>query len=176
MRIYHDEEWGVPVFDDRELFERLILEGFQAGLSWRTILHKRDNFRAAFDGFDPEMIARYGEDKVQELMQNAGIVRNQRKIRAAIQNAQAFLALAERTNSVSEWLWAFVDGEPLLPDKPLTPGDLPVTTPEAKAMSKQLRKEGFSFVGPTICYAFMQSVGMVNDHVMGCFKYVGPLP
>ena len=176
MRVYHDEEWGEPVYDDRELFERLILEGFQAGLSWRTILHKRENFRAAFDGFDPEAMARYNEAKVAALMQDAGIVRNQRKIRAAIQNAQAYLRLQEETGSFGRWVWGFVGGEPRLPKAPLLPEQVPVTTPEAQAMSKALRRAGFSFVGPTICYAFMQSVGMVNDHVLGCFKYKGPRP
>ncbi len=176
MRIYHDEEWGEPVYDDQALFERLILEGFQAGLSWRTILHKRENFRAAFDGFHPEAMARYDEAKVATLMQDAGIVRNQRKIRAAIQNAQAYLRLQEETGSFGRWLWDFVGSEPRLPQAPLLPEQLPITTPEAQAMSKALRRAGFSFVGPTICYAFMQSVGMVNDHVLGCFKYKGPLP
>ncbi len=176
MRIYHDEEWGEPVYDDRELFGRLILEGFQAGLSWRTILHKRENFRAAFDGFRPEAMARYDQAKVAALMQDPGIVRNRRKIRAAIQNAQAYLRLQEETGGFGRWLWQFVGGEPRLPQVPLLPELVPSATPESQAMSKALGRAGFAFVGPTICYAFMQSVGMVNDHALGCFKYKGPRP
>jgi DNA-3-methyladenine glycosylase I len=176
MQAYHDTEWGVPLHDDRRLFEKIILEGFQAGLSWRTILHKRENFRAAFDNFDAEKIARYDDAKLDALMQNAGIIRNRLKIAATVQNARAYLRLVERTGSFSDWLWAFVDHETRLPTVPLTREAIPVTTPEAEAMSKALKKAGFTFVGPTICYAFMQSVGMVDDHVIGCFKYRGPLP
>ena len=170
---YHDEEWGVPEYDARELFERLLLEGFQAGLSWRTILYKRDNFRRAFDGFDPATIAAYDEARIADLMADAGIVRNRLKVRGAVQNAQAWLRLEAEHGSVSEWLWAFVGGAPQLP--PASPGGDPLrsTSPEAEAMSKALRKAGFTFVGPTICYAFMQSVGMVDDHLPGCFKYRG---
>lgn len=174
MRAYHDEEWGVPVHDDRELFERLLLEGFQAGLSWRTILHKRDNFRVAFDGFDPAMIAGYDDAKLTALLQDAGIIRNRLKIAGAVQNAQAYLRLVAETGSFSDWLWAFVDHQPILPAMPLTFANMPSHTPQAEAMSKALKKAGFTFVGPTICYAFMQSVGMVDDHVVGCFKYRGP--
>ena len=175
MRDYHDQEWGVPVYDDRELFERLLLEGFQAGLSWRTILHKRENFRAAFDHFDAEKIASYDAAKLDALMQDAGIIRNRLKIAGAVQNAQAYLRLVGQTGSFSDWLWAFVGHQPILPSVPLTPGHIPSRTPAAEAMSKALKKAGFTFVGPTICYAFMQSVGMVDDHVVGCFKYRGRL-
>ena len=174
MQAYHDEEWGMPVYDDWALFERLILEGFQAGLSWRTILHKRENFHRAFDGFDPEKMAAYDEAKIQALLQDAGIVRNRLKVRGAVKNAQAFLRLVAETGSFSDWLWAFVDGVPRLPAQPLTYATMPAFTPEAKAMSKALKKAGFTFVGPTICYAFMQSAGMVDDHMVGCFKYSGP--
>jgi DNA-3-methyladenine glycosylase I len=174
MAAYHDHEWGVPVYDDRRLFEKLILEGFQAGLSWRTILHKRENFRAAFDNFDAEKIARYDEAKLAMLMQDAGIVRNRLKIAGAVQNAQAYLRLVEQTGSFSDWLWQFVGHKPRLPSVPLMLENIPSSTPEAQAMSKALKKAGFTFVGPTICYAFMQSMGMADDHVMGCFKYRGP--
>ncbi len=174
MRVYHDTEWGVPVYDDRELFERLILEGFQAGLSWRTILHKREHFRAAFDQFDPHKIAAYDAAKQTALMQDAGIIRNRLKIAGTVQNAQAYLRLVAQTGSFSDWLWAFVGHETLRPDAPLTPGNIPASTPAAIAMSTALKQAGFTFVGPTICYAFMQSVGMVDDHVVGCFKYRGP--
>ncbi|RME61478.1 MAG: DNA-3-methyladenine glycosylase I [Caldilineae bacterium] len=174
MQVYHDEEWGTPVYDDRELFERLILEGFQAGLSWRTILHKRENFRRAFDGFDPERMARYDEAKIAALLADPGIVRNRLKVRGAVRNAQAFLSLVEQQGSFSDWLWDFVGGEPLLPSVPRTSENLPAETPLSRELSRALKKAGFTFVGPTICYAFMQSVGMVNDHVIGCFRYQGP--
>ena len=170
MQIYHDEEWGVPVYDDAALFERLILEGFQAGLSWRTILHKRENFRRAFDNFDGEKMAAYDEAKIQALLQDAGIVRNRLKVRGAVQNAQAYLRLRAEEGSFADWLWAFVGGTPLMPIKPPTMQSLPAFTAEATAMSKALKKAGFTFVGPTICYAFMQSAGLVNDHVAGCYK------
>lgn len=175
MIAYHDNEWGVPVHDDRQLFEKLILEGFQAGLSWRTILHKRENFRAAFDHFDAEKMARYDEAKIASLMQDTGIIRNRLKIEAAIQNARAYLRLVEQTGSFSDWLWAFANHRTILPTMPRTRANTPTTSPEAEAMSKALKKAGFRFVGPTICYAFMQSMGMVDDHVVGCFKYVGPV-
>ena len=171
---YHDEEWGVPVHDERELFERLMLEGFQAGLSWRTILYKRENFQRAFDGFEPETVAAYGEAKIAALLNDPGIVRNRLKVRGAVQNAQAWLRLHDAQGSVSPWLWAYAGGVPLLPPEPLTRELLRGTSPEAEAMSMALRKAGFTFVGPTICYAFMQSVGMVDDHLAGCFKYRGP--
>jgi DNA-3-methyladenine glycosylase I len=173
MAHYHDTEWGVPVYDDRRLFEKLMLEGFQAGLSWRTILHKRENFRAAFDHFDAEKIVQYDEAKLAALMQDAGIIRNRLKIAGTVQNAKAYLRLVEQTGSFSDWLWAFVDNQPLLPTVPLYPGNIPTSTPQAERMSKALKKAGFTFVGPTICYAFMQSMGMVDDHVVGCFKYRG---
>jgi DNA-3-methyladenine glycosylase I len=174
MVAYHDEEWGVPVYDDRELFERLLLEGFQAGLSWRTILHKREHFRRAFDGFDPVRIAGYDEVKIQSLLADAGIVRNRLKVRGAVQNAQAYLRLVEQSGSFSSWLWAFVEHKVQYPTIPLTRETIPSLSPAAEAMSKALKKAGFTFVGPTICYAFMQSVGMVDDHLLGCFKYRAP--
>ena len=176
MCAYHDEEWGVPVYDDRELFERLLLECFQAGLSWRTILHKRENFRRAFDNFDAVAIAAYDEEKIAALLADEGIVRNRLKVRGAVRNARAFLRLVEEHGTFADWLWRFVGGKPLLPAAPLTPDAIPAETDEARALSKALRKADFTFVGPTICYAFMQSVGMVDDHVMGCFKYSGPQP
>ncbi len=171
MREYHDTEWGVPIQDDRRLFEKIILEGFQAGLSWRTILHKRENFRAAFDAFDARKMAQYDDLKVAALLQDAGIVRNRLKIEAAIRNAQAYLRLVAREGSFSEWLWAFVGHAPRVPTIPRTRDNTPTTSPEAEAMSAALKRAGFTFVGPTICYAFMQSVGMVDDHVVGCFKH-----
>jgi DNA-3-methyladenine glycosylase I len=176
MRAYHDEEWGVPVYDDRELLERLILEGFQAGLSWRTILHKRPHFRVVFDNFDAATMAGYDEAKLDALLQDPGIVRNRLKVYGAVRNARAYLRVVGETGSFSDWLWQFVGHAPKLPTTPLTRANIPNSTPEAAAMSKALKKAGFTFVGPTICYAFMQSVGMVDDHVVGCFKYRGPLP
>ena len=167
---YHDEEWGVPVYDDRQLFAKLILDGAQAGLSWITILRKRENYYAAFDQFDPVKIAAYDDEKFAALMNNPGIVRNRQKIRAAIKNAQAYLVLKEEGISFSDYLWAFVDGKPLQ-NSWRSLEELPAKTAESEAMSKALKKRGFSFVGPTICYAFMQAVGMVNDHVVDCFRY-----
>lgn len=167
---YHDEEWGVPVFDDRQLFAKLILDGAQAGLSWITILRKRDHYYAAFDQFDPVKIAAYDEAKFAELMNNPGIVRNRQKIRATIKNAQAYLLLLEEEGRFSDYLWSFVGGKPLQNNRQ-TLADLPAKTPESEAMSKALKKRGFSFVGPTICYAFIQAVGMVNDHMVDCFRY-----
>ncbi len=174
MQAYHDTEWGVPVYDDRDLFERLLLECFQAGLSWRTILHKRENFRRAFDNFDATKIAAYDEKKITSLLGDAGIVRNRLKVRGAVRNAKAFLRLVEENGAFSAWLWRFVVDKPLLPAVPLTPETIPAETDVARALSKALRKADFTFVGPTICYAFMQSVGMVDDHTVGCFKYRGP--
>lgn len=171
---YHDDEWGMPVYDDRLLFEFLVLEGFQAGLSWRTILYKRDNFRRAFDGFDPERIAGYDEKKIEALLDDPGIVRNRRKVHGAVRNAQAYLRIVAREGAFAPWLWSFVGGAPRLPQRELTAQEVPSTSAEAERMSKTLRGEGFTFVGPTICYAFMQAVGMVNDHHLGCFKYAGP--
>ncbi|MCB1960269.1 MAG: DNA-3-methyladenine glycosylase I [Rhodocyclaceae bacterium] len=167
---YHDEEWGVPVHDDRRLFEMLILEGAQAGLSWRTVLYKREAYRAAFDGFDPQLVARYDERDIARLMANPGIVRNQAKIRAAIGNARAFLDLVEREGGFAPWLWAFVDGQAQI-NRPATLAEVPAATPVSDALSKALKKRGFKFVGSTICYAYMQSVGLVNDHLTGCFRH-----
>ena len=166
---YHDTEWGVPVYHDREMFERLMLEGFQAGLSWITILRKRENFHRAFDGWDPEKIAAYGEDDVARLMADPGIIRNRLKIEGAIRNARAYLALQEGGESLSELLWSFVGGKPIV-NHPVTLAEVPVSTPEAAAMSKELKRRGFTFVGPTICYAHMQSAGLVDDHIVGCIS------
>lgn len=170
MIAYHDEEWGVPVHDDRRLFEFLILEGAQAGLSWSTILKKRAAYRAAFDGFDPCKVARYGEKKVAALLADAGIVRNRLKIRAAIQNAQAYLEVAGEFGSFDRYIWSFVGDRPLQPRRK-TLRDVPARTAESDAMSEDLARRGFKFVGSTICYAFMQATGMVNDHVADCFRY-----
>jgi len=167
---YHDEEWGVPVFADQKLFEMLILEGAQAGLSWITILKKRENYRKAFDDFDAEKIARYSERKRADLMKDAGIVRNRLKINAAIVNAQCYLAVLEEHRDFSTYIWQFVNGEPVR-NRWKCMQDVPVTTDESDAMSKSLKKRGFKFVGSTICYAFMQAVGMVNDHTTDCFCY-----
>lgn len=166
---YHDDEWGVPSTDDAHLFEMLVLEGAQAGLSWITILKKRENYRAAFDGFDAEKIARYGARKKASLLKNEGIVRNRLKIDAAILNAKAYLAIREERESFSDYLWDFVDGRTIV-NKPKTTKDVPVSTPESDAMSKDLKKRGFKFCGTTICYAFMQATGMVNDHLTTCFR------
>ncbi len=167
---YHDEEWGRPVHDDRRLFEFLILEGAQAGLSWETILKKREAYRKAFDRFDPKVVAKYGKGKVRELLRNAGIVRNRLKIEGAIRNANAFLAVRDEFGSFDAYIWQFVGGQPLVKAwRSLR--QLPATTPESDAMSKDLKRRGFTFVGSTICYAFMQAVGMVNDHVVHCFRY-----
>lgn len=179
MQAYHDAEWGIPVHDDHRLFEKLILEGFQAGLSWRTILHKRENFRAAFDQFDAHKMAVYNQAKIETLMQDTGIIRNRLKIVGAVKNAQAYLrlldTLSNQPNAFGKWLWAFVGHKTQHPIEVRTRANTPVSTQEAAAMSKSLRKAGFTFVGPTICYAFMQSMGMVDDHVVDCFKYQGPL-
>jgi DNA-3-methyladenine glycosylase I len=167
---YHDQEWGMPVRDDRLLFEFLVLEGAQAGLSWETILKKREAYRIAFDQFDPAVIARYGKKKHLALLSDPGIVRNRMKIDAAIQNAKAFLAVQKEFGTFAEYLWGFVGHQPKQNAwKSLK--DVPAHTPESNAMSKDLRSRGFEFVGPTICYAFMQAVGMVNDHLVGCFRH-----
>ncbi len=166
---YHDEEWGVPKSDDQALFEKLILEGFQAGLSWLTILRKRDNFRKAFHGFDAERVARFNARDVERLMGDAGIIRNRAKIEATIENAQAYLRLRERT-SLGKFLWDFLDGKPVVHER-RTMRDIPPESPESKAISKALKKEGFRFVGPTTVYAFMQSSGFVNDHLVNCHRY-----
>ncbi len=167
---YHDKEWGVPLRDDRALFELLLLEGAQAGLSWYTILKKRENYRAAFDGFDPERIVRYGQRKKNALMKDAGIVRNRLKIEAAVGNARAFLDIVESEGSFADFLWSHVDGRPIQ-NRWRRVKDVPASTPQSDAMSKALKKRGFKFVGTTICYAFMQATGMVNDHVTDCFRY-----
>ena len=167
---YHDEEWGVPVHDDQTLFEFLILEGAQAGLSWSTILNKRENYRAAFDYFDPLLVAQYDEDKIASLLQNPGIVRNKLKVRAAVQNANAFLEVQKEYGSFDAYIWQFVGGAPII-NRWQTLAEVPASTPVSVLMSKDLKKRGFNFVGPTICYAFMQAIGMVNDHLMTCFRY-----
>jgi len=164
---YHDTEWGVPVHDELELFDRLMLEGFQAGLSWITILRKREAFHRAFDGWDPERIAAYGEVDIARLLADPGIVRNRLKIHGAVRNARAYLAMRDDGESFSEFLWSFVGGTPIV-NHPVQLGDIPPSSPEAEAMSKALKKRGFTFVGPTICYAFMQSAGLVDDHIVGC--------
>ena len=169
-RQYHDLEWGVPLRDDRALFELLILEGAQAGLSWATILKKRENYRLAFDGFDPHLIAGYGDDKVAALLSDAGIVRNRAKVAATIQNARAFLALTADGTTFSDFLWRFVDDAPVQ-NALASMTDAPAKTAQSDAMSKALSRAGFKFVGSTICYAFMQAAGMVNDHLTSCFRY-----
>jgi DNA-3-methyladenine glycosylase I len=167
---YHDREWGVPQHDDRRLFEMLILEGAQAGLSWETILNKRENYRRAFDRFDPVRIAGYDQRKVRELMANPGIVRNRLKIAATITNAQAFLAVRREFGSFDRYIWQFVSGKPTK-NSGARKQRPPSTTIESDAMSRRLKKDGFRFVGSTICYAFMQATGMVNDHAIDCFRY-----
>jgi DNA-3-methyladenine glycosylase I len=169
-RHYHDLEWGVPIHDDRLLFEFLILEGAQAGLRWETILKKRDNYRSAFDGFEPEIIAEYGQKKKQSLLANEGIVRNRLKIDASIQNAQAFLRVQDELGSFDAYLWTFVGHQPKQ-NAWKSSKQVPAKTAESDAMSKDLKRRGFKFVGSTICYAFMQAVGMVNDHLTGCFRH-----
>lgn len=166
---YHDEEWGVPVHDDVALFAKLCLDGAQAGLSWWTILQRRENYYAAFDGFDPYIIAGYGEDKVASLVEDAGIIRNRLKIRSVIKNAKGFIEIVDEEGSFRNYLWSFVGGKPIV-NAPRTLEDFRATSPQAEAMSRALKKRGFSFVGPTIVYAFMQAVGMVNDHTVGCFR------
>lgn len=167
---YHDEDWGVPVHDDRKLFEMLILEGAQAGLSWLTILRKRENYRRAFDGFDVEKIAGYSEDDVARLLVDPGIVRNRLKINATVKNARSTLKVMEEFGSLDSYLWRFVEGIPRQNSRQ-TMAELPSRTTESDVMSKDLKRRGFSFIGSTICYALMQSVGMVNDHLVGCFRH-----
>lgn len=167
---YHDEEWGVPLYNDQLLFAKLVLDGAQAGLSWNTILRKRSNYWQAFDQFDPQVIARYNQAKIQALMQNPGIVRNRLKIEAAIKNALEYLRIQEEMGSFSRYLWSFVGDKPIL-NAWTEMAQLPATSPESHAMSKALKSRGFNFVGPTICYAFMQAVGMINDHTIDCFRY-----
>jgi DNA-3-methyladenine glycosylase I len=167
---YHDEEWGVPVHDDRTLFEFLILEGAQAGLSWSTILNKRENYRKVFDRFDPARVARYDRRKVQQLLRDPGIVRNKLKVASAIENAKAFLRVQEEFGSFDGYIWQFVGGKPRV-NKRKSMRQVPARTAESDAMSKDLKRRGFNFVGSTICYAFMQATGMVNDHLVNCFRY-----
>ncbi|MGQ4275314.1 DNA-3-methyladenine glycosylase I [Terrihabitans sp. B22-R8] len=167
---YHDTEWGVPEHDDRALFEKLVLDGFQAGLSWITILRKRENFRAAFDDFEPEKIARYDAAKVAALMDDAGIVRNRLKIEGAVLSARAWLEIMERERGFSDLLWGIMGGQPVQ-NRFADFGDVPTETELARTMSKELKRRGFKFCGPTIVYAFMQATGMVNDHLVGCFRH-----
>ena len=167
---YHDREWGVPVHDERLLFEALVLDGAQAGLSWMTILKKRDNYRAAFDNFDPRKMARYNDRKIAGLLDNPGIVRNRLKINSAIRNARACLAVRKEFGSFDRYIWSFVNGKPIV-NAWKSPDEIPATTTLSERMSRDLKKRGFNFVGSTICYAFMQAVGMVNDHQVSCFRY-----
>jgi DNA-3-methyladenine glycosylase I len=167
---YHDLEWGVPLHDDRALFESIVLDGAQAGLSWSTILNKRENYRAAFDNFDAEKVARYGKRKRVALLADAGIVRNRLKIDSAIDNAKAFLAVQEEFATFDSYIWGFVDGRPIQ-NRWKEMSQVPARTPVSDAMSKDLKRRGFRFVGSTICYAFMQAAGMVNDHLVSCFRY-----
>ncbi len=170
MLAYHDREWGVPLRDDRDLFGKLVLDGFQAGLSWRVILHKRARFLEVFDGFDPERMARYDRKRITQLLKDPGIVRNRQKVTAAVANARAFLAFREREGSFATFLWSFVGGVPKQYHRRRL-RDLPARSRESDAMSAALAERGFRFVGPTICYAFMQAVGMVNDHLVICFRH-----
>lgn len=167
---YHDHEWGVPAHDERKLFEMLVLEGAQAGLSWSTILNKRQGYREAFDNFEPELVARYDEQKLNALLTNPGIVRNRLKIASAVENARAFLKIQQSFGSFDAFLWQFVQGEPLQNSWSAL-SDIPATTPLSDTLSKTLRKAGFRFVGGTICYAFMQAVGLVNDHLVSCYRW-----
>ena len=167
---YHDEEWGVPIRDDKQLFEFLILEGAQAGLSWITVLRKRENYRAAFADFDPEKVARFGDKQVAKLLENPGIVRNRLKVNAAVTNAKHFLATAEKHGSFADFMWGFVDGKPIV-NKWKRMDQIPATTPVSDAISKEMKRIGFKFVGSTIIYAHMQATGMVNDHLVSCFRH-----
>ncbi len=169
-RAYHDREWGVPSHDDRHLFEMLVLEGAQAGLSWSTILKKRAAYRAAYRGFDPELVARFGEADHRRLLADPGIVRNRLKVAASIANAQALLAVREEFGSFAAFLWGFAGGAPLV-NRWVSPAEVPAQTPASQALSRELKRRGFRFVGPTICYAFMQAVGMVNDHLVDCYRH-----
>lgn len=167
---YHDEEWGVPVHDDRKHFEFLILEGAQAGLSWATILNRRKGYRTAFANFDPEIVAKYDETKIQELLQFEGIIRNKLKVRGAVNNAQKFLELQSEFGCFDSYIWSFVDGNPIV-NSWKSSNEIPATSPESDALSKDLKKRGFKFVGSTIMYAYMQACGLVNDHTIDCFRY-----
>lgn len=170
MVAYHDEEWGVPLHDDRKLFEFLVLDAFQAGLSWQIVLNKREGFRQAFDGFDPHCIARYDANKIEALRQDKNIIRNRQKIQATVNNARAFLKLQEKHTSFDRYLWRFVDGQ-TIQNRWGIDRQIPTRSPESDALSNDLRQRGFSFVGTTICYAFMQAAGLVNDHLVSCFRY-----
>jgi DNA-3-methyladenine glycosylase I len=170
MQKYHDTEWGVPKHDDRRLFEDIVLDGAQAGLSWRTILNKRENYRKAFDNFNAEKVARYNQRKIESLLKNEGIIRNRLKIESAIKNARAFLQAQEQFGSFDAYIWQFTDGKTIV-NRRKSLKDIPATSKESDAMSKDLKKRGFTFVGSTICYAFMQAVGMVNDHTQNCFRH-----
>ena len=170
MTAYHDKEWGVPVHNDRKLFEFMVLDAFQAGLSWSTILNKRQNFKKAFDNFDPKKIARYNKRQIARLLKDAGIIRNRQKIEATIKNAKAFLAIKKEFGTFDKFIWQFVGGKPRQ-NRFRTMRQIPPNTRQSDAMSKELKKRGFAFVGSTICYAFMQAAGMVNDHVISCFRY-----
>ncbi|MFK8067257.1 MAG: DNA-3-methyladenine glycosylase I [Gammaproteobacteria bacterium] len=167
---YHDQEWGVPVYDDHKLFEMLILEGAQAGLSWITVLRKRENYRQLFDQFNPEKIIHYDQNKISDLLENPGIIRNKLKVNSVVINAKAMLEIQREGQTFSDYLWQFVDGKPII-NTWKTLAEVPVSTAESDAMSKDLKKRGFKFIGTTICYAFMQAVGMVNDHTTDCFCY-----
>ena len=167
---YHDAEWGVPLHDDRKHFEFLVLDAAQAGLSWRTILLKRENYRKAFDDFDPEKISRYSKQRVEKLLQNPGLIRNRLKIQSAVTNAQQFLAIQEEFGSFDQFIWRFVDGRPHV-NRFMESAGIPARSTESDAMSKELKTRGFTFVGSTICYAYMQAAGLVNDHLMSCFRY-----
>lgn len=168
---YHDSEWGVPLHDDQKLFEFLILEGMQAGLSWMTILRKRENFREAFGGFDPRKVAQFDQQKIEKLMANSGIIRNRQKLEAAVRNAKSFLLVQKEFGSFDAYIWRFVDDKPQVNSwKKIS--EIPAQTERSEAMSKDLKKRGFNFVGPTICYAHMQATGMVNDHTMDCFRFL----
>lgn len=169
MITYHDKEWGVPLHDDRKLFEFIVLDAFQAGLSWKIVLHKRENFRKAFNNFEPEKIARYNEKKIQSLLADEGIIRNQQKIRATVQNANVFLSIQKEFGSFDKYIWQFT-GHKTINNKWKDISQIPARSKESDAMSKDLISRGFRFVGSTICYAFMQGAGMVNDHVVGCFR------
>lgn len=167
---YHDEEWGVPCHDDRKLFEYIVLDTFQAGLSWAIILNKRQGFRAAFDNFDPAKIARYNEAKIEALLQDAGIIRNKLKVRGTVTNAKAFLEIQKEFGSFNKYIWGLVKGAPII-NRHQEDSDIGATSPESDAMSSDLKKRGFKFVGSTICYAFMQGAGLVNDHLVSCFRH-----
>lgn len=170
MIAYHDKEWGVPVHDDRLLFEFMVLEGAQAGLSWITILRRREAYREAFAGFDPARIARFDKRKIESLLRNDGIIRNRRKIEGTVQNARAYLELREKGFSLNDFMWKFVGGKPIVNHR-TSVSQIPASTPESDALSKAMKKAGFTFFGTTICYAHMQAVGMVNDHIVTCFRY-----